>query len=96
MFLYSLTGNVVSDVYESNFELLKNSSIHQIFRNKDGSLTPLKHSHVDTGMGFERLVALLNGAKSNYDTDLFIPLIHSIHKVFHGFSNNELFLMSYY
>lgn len=49
-------------------------------RNADGSLNRLKQSHVDTGMGFERLVAVLNGVESNYDTDLFIPLMDTIHK----------------
>ena len=38
--------------------------------------------HIDTGMGLERLVAFLQNKKSNYDTDLFLPLINSIHQVF--------------
>ena len=37
--------------------------------------------HVDTGIGFERICAVLNGTQSNYDTDLFKPLMDSIQHV---------------
>ncbi len=47
-------------------------------RRKDGSLEPLPAKHVDTGMGFERLCMALQGKKSNYDTDVFRPLIDSL------------------
>ncbi len=50
----------------------------QYNRNEKGELEPLPAKHVDTGMGFERVVALLQEKKSNYDTDLFQPLIDRI------------------
>ncbi len=47
----------------------------QYNRLKDGTLQPLPARHIDTGMGFERLVRVLQGKTSNYDTDIFQPLI---------------------
>jgi alanyl-tRNA synthetase len=49
-------------------------------RSSNGSLTPLPAQHIDTGMGFERLAVVLQGEKSNYDTDIFQPLIKAIEK----------------
>ncbi|NQV17825.1 MAG: alanine--tRNA ligase [Armatimonadetes bacterium] len=50
----------------------------QYNRGKDGKLTPLANKFVDTGAGFERIVQVLQNKKSNYDTDLFQPIIQKI------------------
>ena len=50
-------------------------------RKADGSLEKLPAQHVDTGMGFERLCMALQGKKSNYDTDVFTPLIAKVEEV---------------
>ena len=50
----------------------------QYNREKNGALQPLPEKHVDTGMGFERMCSLLQGAESNYEADVFQPLIGRI------------------
>lgn len=52
----------------------------QFNRKADGSLEELPEKHVDTGMGFERLAMALQGKTSNYDTDIFTPLIAYLEK----------------
>jgi alanyl-tRNA synthetase len=58
-----------------------NNVFIQFSRMKDGSLQPLPAKHVDTGMGLERLVRVLQGKTSNYDTDVFSGTIAATEKI---------------
>ena len=58
-----------------------NNVFIQYNRKKDGSLEPLPNKHVDTGMGFERLVRVIQGKKSNYDTDVFTGTIDLVAQI---------------
>jgi alanyl-tRNA synthetase len=53
----------------------------QFNRKADGSLENLPAQHIDTGMGFERLCMALQGKQSNYDTDVFTPLLNKISNI---------------
>jgi len=55
-----------------------NNVFMQFERISSGELLPLKNKHVDTGMGFERVCAILQNVRSNYDTDVFTPIIAKI------------------
>ena len=69
-----------------------NNVFIQYNRKKDGSLEPLPAKHVDTGMGFERLVRVIQGKKSNYETDVFtgtIDLVAQITGQTYDFSDSK-------
>ena len=69
-----------------------NNVFIQFNRKKDGSLEPLPATHVDTGMGLERLVRVLQGKTSNYDTDIFTGTIAETEKLTgkkYDFSDNK-------
>ena len=58
-----------------------NLVIIQYTRDENGVLHELPKKHIDTGMGFERICAVLQGKRSNYDTDVFMPVINRIAEI---------------
>lgn len=58
-----------------------NNVFMEFNRKADGKLEKLPAQHVDTGMGFERLCVVLQGKQSNYDTDVFSPLLNKIEEL---------------
>ena len=61
----------------------------QFNRNESGEMTPLPKPSVDTGMGLERIAAVMQGVNSNYDTDLFKSLINASKKLLKNESSNS-------
>ncbi|MBU9712534.1 alanine--tRNA ligase [Evansella tamaricis] len=53
----------------------------QFNHNPDGSYTPLPKKNIDTGMGLERMVSIIQDARTNFDTDLFIPIIEATEEI---------------
>ncbi|MGD1995160.1 MAG: alanine--tRNA ligase [Anaerolineae bacterium] len=80
----------------SRFLELWNLVFIQYDHKGDGTLEPLPDCHVDTGAGFERLVAVLQGADSNYGTDLFTPVMDRVQQMLgHSDAEREENLVGY-
>ncbi len=78
------TGVNVDDAYLELWNLV----FMQFERDESGELHPLPHPSIDTGMGLERVARVLQGGDSNYDTDLFMPVMHRIQELL-GHSDEE-------
>jgi alanyl-tRNA synthetase len=76
------TGKFVDDVESGSerFVEIWNNVFMEFERNDQGALTPLPAPSIDTGMGLERISAVMQGTMSNYDTPLFMPLLEAIGK----------------
>ena len=53
----------------------------QYNKEADGTFTELKQKNVDTGMGLERVLTILNGKNNVYDTDLFLPIMQKVEEI---------------
>ncbi len=75
------SGRALVNVGDYRVIELWNLVFIQYNRQSDGRLEPLPKKHVDTGMGFERVAAVMQGKSSNYDTDVFKPLFDRITEI---------------
>ena len=77
------TGDFMTDVMAGTgrFVEIWNNVFMEFERRPDGTLTPLPARSIDTGMGLERISAVLKGTLSNYDTELFAPILRALSRM---------------
>lgn len=87
-----IDGKTLVNGDDPNVIEIWNNVFMEFNRKADKSLEPLPNKHVDTGMGFERLVRVIQEKTSNYDTDIFMPIIEAVEKMCgkkYGFSDTK-------
>ena len=62
----------------NRFTEIWNLVFMQFFKDESGNITPLPQKNIDTGAGLERMTSVLQGVSSNYETDLFVPIIEAV------------------
>jgi alanyl-tRNA synthetase len=77
----TLDGSQIVNMDHEGVTELWNIVFMEYRRKEDGDLQPLPEKHVDTGMGLERLVSVLQRVPTNYDTDLFKPLLERLDEI---------------
>jgi alanyl-tRNA synthetase len=91
MFYWKLNTSDVPEVFDpkdKNWVEIWNDVFMQYVKDESGNYNPAKQKNVDTGMGLERTLAVLNGKENIYETDLFLPIIKKIESLFQ--SSQEL------
>ena len=90
--IYDLIGNTNPTVKELNdsynYLELGNIVFTQYYKNSDGKLDPLPKKNVDTGLGLERIARVVQGTQTNFETDLFFPIIKEL-ELKSGFKYDE-------
>jgi len=84
MFYWSGPAEQVPDSFNDDNDLwveIWNDVFMQYNKTAEGNFEPLKQVNVDTGLGLERVLAIINGLEDNYQTELFLPLINKIEKL---------------
>ncbi len=91
MFIWTGQGQVPEEFDPKNPKWIEvwNDVFMEFNRKEDGTLEELPQKNVDTGMGLERTLAVLNGKDNDYETDLFLPIIEEIRKSSNKYSKKS-------